>query len=52
MNTNTDQLLADLIAAARPICDSLLARIDADNAMSLQAVMVRRLAQVLAQVEG
>lgn len=44
--------VAELIEAGKPLSSSLVARIDADNAMTPQAVMVRRFADALARVQG
>lgn len=44
--------IAELIATAAPVATSLAARIDADNAMTPQAVMTRRLVDAIARVGG
>lgn len=42
----------EIIEAARAIAQSLFARIDANNAMSIQAMMVRRLVDALAAYDA
>lgn len=46
------EALRELAADVRPLVESLVNRIDADNCMTPQAVMVRRVAQSLKQATG
>lgn len=44
--------VAELIEAAQPIAESLLALINDDNAMTPQAIMTRRITNALSRVRG
>lgn len=44
--------VAELIEAAQPVAESLLALINDDNAMTPQAIMTRRITNALSRVRG
>lgn len=44
--------VAELIEAAQPVAESLLALINGDNAMTPQAIMTRRITAALSRVRG